>query len=109
METSLNSGIDYDTDNLAMRNGTINRTVGYVNAAFMLLFLTIGLPRNAMVIGIVLRKKLFTRPSVMLLLNLATLNMPVTFLFGTGYRGIFEECDKVCRSAVLLYILTPGP
>ena len=81
---------------------------GYVNAAFMLLFFAIGLPCNALLIGIVLKKKLFTRPSSMLLLNLAVnhllecfLIMPVTFLFGIGYDGIYRERQSICRLGVI--------
>ena len=40
----------------------VQRTVvsGYVSAAFLILFFIIGLPWNALVIGIILVKKLFT-------------------------------------------------
>jgi hypothetical protein len=98
--------------NDSMANCTLSTTsrasvTGYINAAFMLVFFTIGLPWNALVIGIIFNKKLHTRPSVMLLLNLAVnhlliclLIMPITFLFGVGYEGIHRERQKVCRTGV---------
>ena len=74
----------------------------YLNSIFVLLF---GLPWNAIVIGTILKKKLYSHPSVMLILNLAISNflvyvclliMPPIFIFGLGDFGnadIFEVCQ----------------
>ncbi len=91
------------------------QVTGRVNAAFTLLFYVLGLPWNILVIGIILKRKLFTRPSVMLLLNLAISNffvclliMPVSILVGIDAEGVFkteEVADKLCQSGVLLVLL----
>ena len=54
------------------------QVVGPINAAFMLLFFLVGVPWNLLVIGVIVKKKLFTRPSVMLMLNLAIANLLVS-------------------------------
>ena len=93
---------------------TSNRATvtGYVNAAFMLLFFIIGLPWNTQVIGVIFKKKLFARPTVMLLLNLAVnhlleciLIMPITFLFGIGYNSIYRERKNVCQTGITFVLL----
>ena len=56
------------------------KVIGPINAAFMLLFFLVGVPWNLLVIGVIVKKKLFTRPSVMLMLNLAIVNLLVCLL-----------------------------
>jgi hypothetical protein len=86
--------------------------IGYVNAAVVLLFMIIGIPWNGLVIAVILKKKMFSRPSGMLLLNLAIadllqclLHMPIPVVAGieryrddTGFHG-------VCQAAAILMIL----
>ena len=66
-----------------------NTEVLYATVSLASLFLVIGAPLNAILIGIVIKKKLLTRPSVMLMLNLAIANllacllvMPLTLAYG---------------------------
>ena len=95
--------------------------LGTTNAAFMLLFFLVGVPWNLLVIGVIVKKKLFTRPSVMLMLNLAIVNllvcllvMPFTIFFGVSvsFRNaftmrVFSLADEVCQSGIL-FLLLPG-
>lgn len=54
---------DYGTTDFYQRNRDAIprwRMTGRINTAFTLLFFVIGLPWNALVIGIIVKKKLFT-------------------------------------------------
>lgn len=80
-----------------------------------------GILWNALVIGIILKKKLFTQPSVMLMLNLAIANllvclliMPFPVIFGIlVVSGQFESigetestvADGFCQTGILLGLL----
>ena len=88
---------------------------GYVQSPIVLLFIIIGIPWNALVIGTILKRKLFTRPSVMLLLNLATVNfltcllvMPFPVVLGILARSFkmedFPVYNKVCQSWILFIL-----
>ena len=78
-------------------NNTTELSLLYVNngnitAGFALLFFLVGLPWNALVIGIILKKKLFTHPTYMLMLNLTIANLLVCVLvlplfIVTGFIG----------------------
>ena len=61
----------------------------------MLLFVLIGLPWKAVVIGIILKKKIYSHPSVMLMLNLAITSLllcvPITIIFGFGGPYVFGD------------------
>ena len=96
------------------------QVLGPINAAFMLLFFLVGVPWNLLVIGVIVKKKLYTdRPSVMLMLNLTIVNllvcllvMPFTIFFGVSvdYKnaiamGDFFLANEVCQSGVLLILL----
>ena len=89
----------------------INVTImGYFNAVFMLLFLLIGLPWNVMVIGIILKKKLYSQPSLMLMLNLAVANIlgllcnsPLIFLMTIG--NLYGDFDYLCITINMFFIL----
>ena len=96
--------------NSSSNSDEINR---YLNSIFILLFFLIGLPWNAIVIGIVLKKKLYSHPSVMLILNLAISNflvclliMPPIFIFGLGDFGDADIFDEVCQVS-FLHVLLP--
>ena len=98
-ESSIDSKFDYN---------------GYVNGGFAILFFLVGLPWNGLVIGIILKKKLFTRPTYMLMLNLAVANLlvcvlvlPLTVVTGFGGEDVFgsrQVNDKVCLTAVFLIL-----
>jgi hypothetical protein len=102
-------------DDMTLSNASVYRisiVIGPVNASVLLLFFIIGLPWNALVIGIILKKKLFTRPSVMLMLNLAIANfficllfLPFNIVLGVLVKGFNQEefvpMDKACGAFVL--------
>ena len=76
MEDGFGSGI-YSGDNFSssLNDSAPNPAFQYPLPIFLNLFFIIGIPWNALVIGIILKKKLlFTRPSVMLMLSLAICN-----------------------------------
>ena len=110
----LNNSNNLSYDITDFNNGYVDN--GYVNGAFSLLFFLVGLPWNALVIGIILKKKLFTRPTYMLMLNLAIANLlvcvlvlPLTVIFGFGGRDVYDVFDpdssyKVCQTAVFLVL-----
>ena len=75
MEDSFGWGGDNSSDNqLDYNESTVDAAFKYLIPIFLFLFFIIGLPLNVLVIGIIFKKKLFTRPSVMLMLNLAICN-----------------------------------
>ena len=86
---------------------------GYINASFMLLFFIVGVPWNVAVIGIILRRKLYAQPSLMLMLNLTITNLlvclciiPIAILFGIGGQYIFGDYFyQVCKTGILLVLL----
>ena len=118
MEDSIGSGLDSDSTDLLDDFHNFTRRIergivaGRVQSPVILLFFIISLPWNALVIGIILKKKLFTRPSVMLLLNLATVNllmcllvMPFPVVLGILAKSFrvddFPAYSKVCQSSIL--------
>ena len=123
MEGNIASGLDFDMPDFQDdSNATeIQREIvaGHVSSAIILLFLIIGFPWNALVLGIILKKKLFTQPSSMLLLNLASSNflaclliMPFPVAFGMLAKNAtvhdFPVYDKVCQSGILFTLLQLG-
>ena len=77
--------------------------IGPINAAFMLLFFLVGVPWNLLVIGVIVKKKLFTRPSVMLMLNLAIVNLLVCLLVMpfTMFCGVLRLTLRIKRAGLL--------
>ena len=51
-----------------------DKLAGYITAAILLLFLVVGLPWNLMLIVTIFKRKLYHRPTLLLLLNLATID-----------------------------------
>ena len=119
MEDSFGSGI-YSGDNFSssLNDSTHNPAFQYPLPIFLFLFFIIGLPWNALVIGIILKKNLFTRPSVMLMLSLAISNfltcllaMPFHLVVSllaksNSYRDRFMADDfmifnKICQAGFL--------
>lgn len=92
-------------------------TIGRVNAAAIILLLLMGLPWNALVIAVIVKKKLYTRPSVMLMLNLAVVNflvclliMPFPIVLGVLVKYSLEPVSSkvvrsVCQTGILLALL----
>lgn len=89
---------------------------GYYIATTMLVFFLIGSPLNTVVIGIIIKKRLFTHPLLMLMLNLAISNllacllvMPFTIVSGMAGEYLFGRSDlvrcRVCKTGVMVTIL----
>ena len=86
------------------------REIGYVNAAVFLLFIIVGIPLNILVM-VVIFKKIFSQPSLMLMFNLALgglllcfLHMPIPIIAGiAGYsREEVTDWDGACEVASIL-------
>lgn len=92
-------------------------TLGKISASFIILLFFIGLPWNALVVAIIIKKKLFKRPSIMLMLNLAVINflvcllvMPPPIVLGilaepSLHLADSEAVAEVCLTGVLLALL----
>lgn len=106
-----------DENNITTESINIPRFIitGHVNAAFVTMFFVIGLPWNTLVIAIILKRKLFTRPSVMLMFNLAIVNfflcmlvMPFSIAFGIITEKLIKEhkiAHKICQGGGIFVIL----
>jgi hypothetical protein len=71
-----------------------DRVSGIVTATFLLLFLVIGLPWNLLVIATIVKQRLYTQPTIILLLSLASsdlvllvLHLPLVMI--VGFHGEF--------------------
>jgi hypothetical protein len=91
-----------------------SETIATISAAFMLLYFIIGVPWNALVIGVIVKKKLFTQPPLLLMLNLAIANfltsallMPYVVLGFTGLPAEedFATVDMACQASIVLTML----
>ena len=72
-----------------------DKTSGLVTAVFMLLIVVLALPLNLLVVGIILKEKLFKQPTIVLLLNLVLTDLMVIvlimpFQIATGLQGEFR-------------------
>ena len=78
------------------------RVNGQVTAAFMLLFLAVGLPSNVMVVITVLKKRLYHQPAILLLLNLVVTDilmllfrLPIIAVTGIAGEYLFGSTDMM--------------
>ena len=78
------------------------RVNGQVTAAFMLLFLAVGLPWNVMVVITVLKKRLYHQPAILLLLNLVVtdilmllIRLPIIAVTGIAGEYLFGSTDMM--------------
>ena len=78
------------------------RVNGQVTAAFMLLFLAVGLPWNVMVVITVLKKRLYHQPAILLLLNLVVtdilmllIHLPIITVTGVAGEYLFGSTDMM--------------
>lgn len=89
---------------------------GYAISAIMILYLLIGLPWNMLVVGIIIKKRLFAQPPLMLMLNLSITNflififiMPYNIITGLVGEYIFGSSDRVrchmCQMGIAIIIL----
>ena len=90
--------------------------VGYGIAAVVSLLLLLAVPWNLLVIIAILRKRLYTQPTVMLLLNLTVTNllfsllvMPFNIFVGIKGEYVFGNSDQqrcaVCQTGIFVFIL----
>ena len=90
--------------------------VGYGIAAVLFLFMLLAVPWNLLVIIAILQKKLYTQPTVMLLLNLTVTNllfsllvMPFNIYIGIRGEYVFGYSDQqrcaVCQTGFTLVLL----
>ena len=90
--------------------------VGYGVAAVVSLLLLLAVPWNLLVIIAILRKRLYTQPAVMLLLNLTVTNllfsllvMPFNIFAGIKGEYVFGNSDQqrcaVCQTGIFVIIL----
>ena len=85
-----------------------DRTSGLVTAVFLLLFLVIGLPWNLLVIVTIVKQKLYTQPTIILLLSLVITDLvllvfviPVIIVTGIAGEYIFGDSDNVrCKTCI---------
>ena len=92
-----------------------DKTSAQVAASFLLLILVVGLPWNLLVVGIILKKKLYTQPTIILLLNLVLIDIFMLALQApsqvwVGFNGEYNygstdsiRC-KVCKVDVTLIL-----
>lgn len=89
---------------------------GYAISAIVIIFFLLGVPWNLLVIGAIIKKKLYTQPIIMLMLNLALTNLLVALLvmpfnIVSGIRGeyTFGESDqircRVCQTGMVIILL----
>ena len=89
-----------------------NRASGLVTAVFLLLFLVIGLPWNLLVVVTIVKQKLYTQPTIILLLNLVIIDLvlllgDMPLLVITGFYGeyVFGGSDRIrcmsCETGVI--------
>ena len=92
------------------------RVNGQVTAAFMLLFLAVGLPWNVMVVITVLKRRLYHQPAIMLLLNLVVtdilmllIRLPIIAVTGIAGQYLFGSTDMMrcwfCTTGFISVIL----
>lgn len=86
-------------------------------AAFFLLFFSLGIPWNLLVITSILKKRLYHQPAVVLLLNLVAtdllvcvLVMPISIVSGIAGEFIFGDSDgtrcKACQTGIISTLLS---
>ena len=89
---------------------------GYAISAVVMLFFLLGLPWNLFVICAIIKKRLYSQPIIMLMLNLAITNlllcilvMPFNIVSGIAGEYVFGESDlvrcRVCQTGILIIAL----
>ena len=93
-----------------------DRTSGTSIAVFLLLFLVIGLPWNLLVIVTIVKQKLYTQPTIILLLSLVitdlillVFHLPLVTIVGFHGEFIFGNSDHsrclVCRNSGFISLI----
>ena len=94
-----------------------DRTSGLVIAVFLLLFQVIGLPWNLLVIVTIVKQKLYTQPTIILLLNLVITDLVLIvshlpLVMVTGFYGEYilggSDCIRcsVCKTGFITVVIT---
>ena len=116
---------NYSQDSITSELWTIFNTTGSIVtyeriassiAIFFIIFMLIGVPWNLIVIVIVLKKRLFQQPAILLLLNLTITDfllcsviMPFNIIPAMAREFIFGDTDyvrcQICQVGVLMNIL----
>ena len=89
---------------------------GYAISAILILFLLLGLSWNIYIIYAIIKKRLYSQPIIMLMLNLAITNlllcilvMPFNIVSGIAGEYVFGENDlvrcRVCQTGVMIITL----
>jgi hypothetical protein len=82
-----------------------DRVSGIVKSVFLLLFLVVGLPWNLLVIATIVKQRLYTQPTIILLLSLVitdlvllVLHLPLVAIVGFHGEYLFGNSDNTrCR------------
>ena len=93
------------------------RTDSFATAVLVSLIFLIGVPWNLFVIVTIVKKKLYSHPTIMLLLNLTITNLllcllVMPFIIITGFSGeyLFGDTDavrcRVCQTGFLMFFLS---
>ena len=91
-------------------------TTGHAISATLILFFLLGVPWNLLIIAAIIKKKLYTQPIIVLLLNFSITNllvallvMPFSIVSGIMGEYAFGDTDQircyVCKSGVLAILL----
>jgi len=118
---NANLSRDYVTEefwNTAMISD-VHRAIGITIGTIMLFFFILGAPGNSLIIFSILRHKLYEQPTLLILLNLAVVDLmacviilPPTIITGIGGEYIFGGSDydrcKVCQLGLFVVMLSIG-
>ena len=110
---------NYSQDNVTSGSWSINpyfRVATLTMSGFLILFMLIGIPWNLLLIVIIIKKRLFKQPAILLLLNLAITNlllcllvMPMNIIPALAGEFIFGSSDyarcQVCHLILIMSIL----
>ena len=109
---NISDEVNGSTHQVNLTSSSEEIALRYFNSALMLLFFLIGLPWNIMVIGIILKKKLYSQPSLILLLNLAVANLfilltntPLIVIVTIGHQFVdFGYFAPTCKATVVIML-----
>ena len=113
---NVSSNSTYDIAWIIKYPGIDVPSIGYGVAAVVSLLMLLAVPWNLLVIIAILKKRLYTQPTVMLLLNLTVTNllfsllvMPFNIFVGIKGEYVFGNSDQqrcaVCQTGIFVIIL----
>jgi hypothetical protein len=94
-----------------------DKASGIVMAVFLLLILVVGLPWNLLVVAIIVKQRLYTQPTIILLLSLVitdlillVFHLPLVIIAGFYGEYLFGNSDRVrcsvCRTGCILVLFS---